>query len=323
MQSSNFHHSFHLFFDGLGLPPQSGNGPEHMTLGPQIGGGGIRRFIPRPDLEVVLSELRFTRDFTLPIETKTPMVEIHYGLQGSRQVRIENRQYEFVPDMCSLQLIREAKTRFEFGGNQSYLMLAIGLPVASFHHFMEDLSGTRKVDFFSLLGRKPFRLFQEAIDPAATIVLNRLRQALQTPGTRKLEVECCALELLLSSFQSFLIGEKPLKLSARDTPKIRQARDIIMERMADPPSLVQLSRMVGLNDFKLKIGFKEMYGTTVYGYLREKRLEKALLLLQQGELNVNETSLAIGYSNPSYFSEAFRAKYGVNPGSLNRRSGLK
>jgi AraC-like DNA-binding protein len=102
--------------------------------------------------------------------------------------------------------------------------------------------------------------------------------------------------------------------------KIQQARDIMLERMMNPPSLVELSRTIGLNDNKLKIGFKELYGTTVFGYLREKRLEKAFLLLQQGDLNVNETSLTVGYSNPSYFTEAFRNKYGVNPGNLRRRS---
>ncbi|SHE13431.1 Adenosine deaminase [Chlamydia abortus] len=54
----------------------------------------------------------------------------------------------------------------------------------------------------------------------------------------------------------------------------------MLERMANPPSLLELSRMIGINDNKLKIGFKELYGTTVFGYLREKRLEKALNLIR-------------------------------------------
>lgn len=89
---------------------------------------------------------------------------------------------------------------------------------------------------------------------------------------------------------------------------------------ADPPSFPALSRKIGLNDYKLKAGFKAMFGTTVFGYLREKRLEKALLLLQQGEMNVTETSSAVGYSNTSYFAEGFREKYGVNPSAFARRS---
>ncbi|MED1919102.1 AraC family transcriptional regulator, partial [Bacillus thuringiensis] len=41
---------------------------------------------------------------------------------------------------------------------------------------------------------------------------------------------------------------------------------------------------------------------------------------QQGEMNVTETSSAIGYTNTSYFAEAFREKYGVNPNVFVRRS---
>ncbi|MNI64355.1 Regulatory protein PchR [compost metagenome] len=78
--------------------------------------------------------------------------------------------------------------------------------------------------------------------------------------------------------------------------------------------------MIRLNDYKLKVGFKDMYGSTVFGYLRDQRLEKAFLLLQQGNMNVNETSCAVGYSNSSYFAEAFRDKYGVNPGEFVRGS---
>lgn len=60
------------------------------------------------------------------------------------------------------------------------------------------------------------------------------------------------------------------------------SEDILLERMAEPPSLLELSRLIGLNDYKLKTGFKEMYGTTVFGYLREQRLEKAYRLLMEG-----------------------------------------
>ncbi|CAG7610643.1 HTH-type transcriptional activator RhaR [Paenibacillus solanacearum] len=109
-----------------------------------------------------------------------------------------------------------------------------------------------------------------------------------------------------------------VKLSAGDMVKIRQAKDLMTNMMEDPPTLLQLSRMIGLNDFKLKQGFKEMFGTTVFAFLREIRLEKAYRLLQQGDMNVTETSLAVGYSNPSHFSEAFRSKYGINPGVFVR-----
>jgi AraC-like DNA-binding protein len=212
------------------------------------------------------------------------------------------------------------EAQFEFAGNQPYRMLGIGIPVSTFHRYLEDFSGGSRLGFANMLGRQSYRLFQESIDPAASVIAGRLIHSVQKSGVTNLETECRVLELLLSGFQSFFDEPKRTSLSTDEIHKIKRVSEIVLERMANPPSLIELSRMVGLNDNKLKIGFKELYGTTVFGYLREKRLETALRLLQQGDLNVNETSLAVGYSNPSYFSEAFREKFGVNPGSLNRRS---
>jgi AraC-like DNA-binding protein len=316
----DFHHNIHLFFDELGLPWQRSNDSKPMTVHTQIGDGTFRRLVPRPDLDIVFSDLTFHGDFLMPLTTKTPMVELHYCLQGTKVVHVGRNQYEFVPGMCALQLIDEAEAHVEFTGNQPYKELSVGIPISTFHHYMEDFSGAKHLNFFNLLGRKPFRLFHESIDPAASVLIKRLTESVQTSSIKKLELECSVLELLLMVFQSFFFKPKLPKLSSMEKQKIQQARDIMLERMMNPPSLVELSRTIGLNDNKLKIGFKELYGTTVFGYLREKRLEKAFLLLQQGDLNVNETSLMVGYSNPSYFSEAFRNKYGVNPGNLRRRS---
>lgn len=315
----DFHHNFQLFFDEFGLQQQSSNGSE-MTLHKPIGDGTFHRLVPRPDLDIVMEDLIFHDDFLMPLTTTTPMVELHYCLQGTRVIHVERNQYEFVPGMCALQLIDEGKAHFEFTGNQPYQALSIGIPISTFHHYMEDISGARHLHFSSLLGRKPYRLFHESIDPASAVMIKRLTQSVQTCSIKNLELECNVLELLLSAFQSFLNEPKLLKLSSIERQKIQRAREIMLEQMANPPSLVELSRMIGLNDNKLKIGFKELYGTTVFGYLREKRLEKAFHLLQHGDLNVTETSLSVGYSNPSYFSEAFRDKYGVNPGNLRRRS---
>ncbi|WP_349655183.1 helix-turn-helix transcriptional regulator [Paenibacillus konkukensis] len=131
------------------------------------------------------------------------------------------------------------------------------------------------------------------------------------------------MELLSSAFGRFLFDGKEeaqaAGLTKTDMAKIRQARDILLRRMTEPPKLLELARMIGMNDFKLKAGFKEMFGTTLFGYLREKRLEKAYYLLQQESMSVTEACCEVGYSNPSYFAEAFREKYGINPGAFVRR----
>ncbi|MEK3724428.1 helix-turn-helix transcriptional regulator [Paenibacillus sp. FSL H8-0034] len=319
---SDFHQNFNLFFDGFELQRNNVNHTEQMTFHSQMGEGVIRRFIPRTDIEVVISDYTLHRNHALKLFTETAMVELNYCLQGAREVSVAGMRHEFVPGNCTLQFMNHADVRFEFDGNQPFLMLGIGIPVSTFHHFMEEAGGERSVDFFQLLGNRSYRIFQETIHPAATVVVKRMMQAAIAQHTRNFELECSVLELLSLAFRSFLIDCNPdsPKLSKSDMHKIQSARDIILDRMVDPPTLLELSRMIGLNDFKLKSGFKEMYGTTVFGYLREQRLEKAFLLLEQGKMNVSETSFAVGYSNSSYFSEVFREKYGVNPGVFVRSS---
>ncbi len=124
----DFHHNFHLFFDEFGLQQQRANGSEPMNLHTQIGDGIMRRFVPRPDLDIVFSDMTFHSDFLMPLTTRTPMVELHYCLQGTRVIHVERNQYEFVPGMCALQLIGEGSVQFEYTGDQPIRSCQSGSP---------------------------------------------------------------------------------------------------------------------------------------------------------------------------------------------------
>ena len=95
--------------------------------------------------------------------------------------------------------------------------------------------------------------------------------------------------------------------------KIKEARDLIIKDLIAPPNLKDLARMVGTNEFKLKVGFKSMFGTTVYGYLNAYRMEKARHLLEKKDHSVKEICHIIGYSNPSHFIVAYKKKFGITP----------
>lgn len=91
------------------------------------------------------------------------------------------------------------------------------------------------------------------------------------------------------------------------------AAEILRQRLAEPPSLGELARTVGVSDSKLKRGFQMVFGTTAFGYLRARRMEHARDLLAAGEATVLEAAEFVGYSNPSNFAAAFRGQFGVNP----------
>ncbi|MBN1404880.1 MAG: helix-turn-helix transcriptional regulator [Opitutales bacterium] len=101
-----------------------------------------------------------------------------------------------------------------------------------------------------------------------------------------------------------------------DMCKINAVARYLEENLGDEHSLGELSRRHYINEFKLKSGFREHFGETVFGYLRRKRMERAHTLLSQGRTSVMEVASMLGYSNPSHFARAFRQVYGCNPGQL-------
>lgn len=109
------------------------------------------------------------------------------------------------------------------------------------------------------------------------------------------------------------VEQCPFLDDEKNVEKIRLAKKILVQRSADPPTLAELAQEIGLNDYRLKEGFKNIYGKTVFQFLNDYRLDTARHLLDDGELKVNEVAYQIGYSNPSHFIAAFRKKFGVTP----------
>jgi len=109
-----------------------------------------------------------------------------------------------------------------------------------------------------------------------------------------------------------------------DLECLQKARSILEDEFSNPPSLFGLARRVGLNDFKLKRGFKEIFGTTVFGYVRKLRMDKARAFLESGDLNVTEAALEAGYSSLGHFAAAFKKCFGILPNQCRnaRRASL-
>jgi AraC-like DNA-binding protein len=99
----------------------------------------------------------------------------------------------------------------------------------------------------------------------------------------------------------------------REMSRIRLAKDILCRDLESPPKLIDLVRAVGLNHCRLNKGFREVYGSTVFGYLRQTRLLEAKRLMENDGMSVTEAALNVGYSSISSFSNAFLVYFGVRP----------
>lgn len=141
---------------------------------------------------------------------------------------------------------------------------------------------------------------------------------------RKVFIETHINDLILSVIlQKKEISEQTQAsstLSEFDINKIYKAREIILEKIDEPCSLIELARLSGINDFKLKKGFKDVFGTTVFKYLFEVRMERSKTLILEGKFTISEIAFMIGYKNPAHFTAAFKRKFGRLPSDFRRVS---
>lgn len=156
---------------------------------------------------------------------------------------------------------------------------------------------------------------EKSIAPQTTVVLNQLFNTHLSPQAQKLFYRGKVYEILSLYFSSREVDTVscPFLNDEDNLRKIKLAKEFLMKNMAQPPSLKELAREVGLNEYRLKVGFKEVYGNTVYGYLLDHKLEHSRSLLDSGKYKVNEVAYALGYTNPSHFITAFKKKFGLTP----------
>ncbi|WP_187774784.1 helix-turn-helix transcriptional regulator [Pedobacter sp. BS3] len=146
-------------------------------------------------------------------------------------------------------------------------------------------------------------------------IIHAILNAGQQASARRIFLEAKVLELL--SLQLGRLEAEQRVTDADDVEKLYLAKSIIEQNIQSPCSLIELARKSGLNDFKLKKGFKSVFGNTVFGYLFELRMEKAYALLQQGK-TVGEVAEAVGYKNQHHFTAAFKKKFNMLPSKVGR-----
>ena len=201
----------------------------------------------------------------------------------------------------------------EYCGHQPVCFLALLISVELFEYFfdmpIEEVK--QEIHTHNILS---YTLFS----PITADMKLALHQMLVCPylgKTRNLFLEAKVLELVSHLRQSTSRTQRTMKksLTAEDYGKMWKAKLILDESFQSPPSICELARRVGVNEFKLKNGFRQVHGTTPYRYLADQRLEKARSLLYERQMNVSEAAFSVGYSSLSHFAKIFRTKYGVSP----------
>ncbi len=180
-----------------------------------------------------------------------------------------------------------------------------------------------KIDFLSGDNSNQKYYKELEINNSMLLVLNQMLKYRTSSITKDLYLKSKIYEIFSLIFNSENNNEDekcPFILNDDQLRKIRLAKDIILERFNEPPTLVELSEEINLGLRQLKQGFKETYGKPVFQYLLDYKMDKAAKLLSEGKYNVNEVSIELGYSNSSHFIHAFKKKFGITPLSFIKQS---
>lgn len=157
--------------------------------------------------------------------------------------------------------------------------------------------------------------FYPTVTPMMRTMAHQLWNAPYRGAAKRMYLQAKAFELLalhldlLSDYSSqHFSGLKPDTIAS-----LHHAEAILSKQLEHPPLLSDLALQVGVSPRTLQRGFRELFGTTVFGYLRDRRLEESKKLLLSHHIQVSQVALAVGYSHVGHFTKAFKLRFGLTP----------
>ncbi|GHN02273.1 AraC family transcriptional regulator [Cytophagales bacterium WSM2-2] len=262
------------------------------------------------------------KSIDLNIRARESTLGLYFPLKGNFQCSIKEsrdvliNKYEF-----GLLYLPETRLTCHLEAGEEYSCLAVHFTPEYFAMFTNTIPAVGSVlerigkIELTVIGRK------NATDPEILTVLQNLLQCPYSDALKQTYLDIKAHELLLLCLTKNSTGTggaiKGL-LHKSDIEKIHTVKDHIIHHLDNPGTLKDIAHMIGINEFKLKQGFKRIFNTTVFGMLFEERMQKAQQLLSDTEMTIEEISAVAGYKNHSNFTSAFKKRFGYPPNALRK-----
>lgn len=252
----------------------------------------------------------------------TDVVRMHFGLKGDYMFTYNQlgRTFDLVGGHHNIMYSRE----FEMTVQPKTLEIetfGIQFPKDVFIQFTQNASDALKRFSEAIILGKSTILTGNwgTIDSPIQQVIQQIIHCKYSENLKKLFLLSKSIELLVLCADACEASERKTETFIKtktDKEKIIAVRDLINERVHCPPNLSEIAQHVGLNEYKLKKGFKETFNNTIFGYLTDQRLQLARQYLVDTQQTAAEISTQLGYATPQHFNNAFKKKFGVTPFSV-------
>ncbi|MBW4553700.1 MAG: AraC family transcriptional regulator [Aphanocapsa sp. GSE-SYN-MK-11-07L] len=282
-----------------------------------LGQGYWRTIQLRAGLEVMIGDLRL-HDLMIILDPEEPQdwLSYHFHFSGDHAdgyTAVEGGKFSITGIGLAPQRTSDTLPQ------QPFLEVIVNMQLETFRAFVQDQNGELPTEVRSLI--RPVDQLYYARSETATLAMQRTARQILGCAYRgvakRLYLEGKALELIgLLVAQETEIHDGDPKFAALKpdvVDRIYQARHLLLQRLENPPSIMELAQLVGLNSRTLKEGFRICFGQPVFSYLRDYRLRQAQQLLENQEIQIAEVASSVGFVNGSHFAEVFRKKFGVTP----------
>lgn len=229
---------------------------------------------------------------------------LHFGPHYSLNVKENNSLLLYNPN-------QNLPINLNIDINSKHIVLVISIKV--FHSFFSQVANL--IHFLDNENKDKKYYLDKELTPSEILVLNQIFGDQIHDSLQDLYTKAKAYELLSLYFNKNQDSEQscPFLDDEENVDKIKKAKQIVIDNMAEPPSLHQLAEQIGLTVSKLNDGFKHIYGDSIFNFLLDYKLEYARKMLLSKKYNVSEISLQVGYSTASHFISAFKKRYGTTP----------
>lgn len=272
------------------------------------------------------SNYLITQDAGFVATGNQALLELQFSLKNDFQYELEGLgNQQLLEGHFNMSYIPFVHNKIKFNGNKEYITFDIHYDLSYLEQIAEPYP--RLAAFVNhVIQNKPSTLCinNQLATPEMLIGINQIRKNEYSGTVRKSFLESKVIELLILAVDKAeqTLFKKPIQLTAYDKERIEEARMILLNTPEEYESIVSLARKIGINDFKLKKGFRQLYGCSVFDYLVQVKMEKAKILLEETTLPIADIAYMTGYSDPPNFTAAFKRIYGIKPMDLrkNRKS---
>ncbi len=270
------------------------------------------------DLQFIRGNLSCIKDETFKVRGVGKHFIFTYLLSGNTTyISNQTTKVSTPKDFLTISMEAHSQGLKKFYKNQNFQSVQLILGEKYLKNILQDNFKNHKIldnfyenDFFWKW------IKTEKINPLSKINLFEILNTPINEDLNSLIIKSKILELLHVEFKTLLNSEKKeqkVRFSQDDKEALYKAREILYNNFKSPPSIQELAKKVHLNEFKLKVGFRQFFQSSIYGFVILRRMKEAKKLLLCGEYNINEVAQIVGYKYTCNFSIAFKKHFNINP----------